>query len=106
VAQVYGETWHREVRSLLLFVPSVVARVERNVLINPQHPEFRQIKHTLHQPILWDTRLFTATSPSSASAAEPPSSDLVVVSQGLGTRPRPTHRNKWVAQRIKRRPNK
>jgi hypothetical protein len=32
-------------------VPSIVARVESNVLINPEHPEFGRITHGLHQPV-------------------------------------------------------
>jgi RES domain-containing protein len=40
-------------------VPSVVARIERNVLINPQHHEFPRIAHSLHQPGWWDDRLFS-----------------------------------------------
>lgn len=59
----YGETWYREQRSALLFVPSVVARVDANVLINPKHPEFARISHNRHKPVIWDTRLFSASPP-------------------------------------------
>ena len=58
VSQGYGEAWHMSRRSLLLLVPSVVARMELNVLINPEHPEFPRITHSLHQPVWWDRRLF------------------------------------------------
>jgi len=58
VSQVYGEAWQIARRSLLLLVPSVVARMERNVLINPGHAEFPRITHSLHQPVWWDRRLF------------------------------------------------
>jgi RES domain-containing protein len=58
VSRTYGETWHGSRRSLLLLVPSVVARMEFNVLINPEHVEFSRITHTLHQPVWWDRRLF------------------------------------------------
>jgi RES domain-containing protein len=61
VSQGYGEKWQQDKRSLLLFVPSVVARVEKNVLINPEHPEFPKITTSLHQPVWWDSRLFGAT---------------------------------------------
>ena len=60
VAKTYGDAWQRASRSLLLFVPSVVARMERNILINPNHPDLHRITHTLPQPIWWDTRLFPA----------------------------------------------
>ena len=58
VSQVYGEAWQISRRSLLLLVPSVVARMELNVLINPDHAEFPGITHSLHQPVWWDRRLF------------------------------------------------
>jgi RES domain-containing protein len=54
----YGDTWQQSRRSLLLIVPSVVAREERNFLINPHHPEFSKITTGLHTPVWWDARLF------------------------------------------------
>lgn len=61
-SQAYGEAWQTARRSLLLLVlvlvPSVVARMELNVLINPEHAEFPRITHSLHQPVRWDRRLF------------------------------------------------
>jgi len=57
-SKAYGDDWQRQRRSLLLIVPSVVARVDRNILINPEHPQFSQAKPSLHQPIWWDDRLF------------------------------------------------
>ncbi len=59
-SQTYGEAWQTSRRSLLLLVPSVVARMELNVLINPEHAEFPRITHSLHQPVWWDRRLFGA----------------------------------------------
>jgi RES domain-containing protein len=41
-------------------VPSIVARIEMNFLLNPQHPEFPMISTSLHQPVWWDKRLFAA----------------------------------------------
>jgi len=58
VAQKFGNSWRKSKRSLLLIVPSLVARMERNVLINDGHPDARRITHGLHQPIWWDRRLF------------------------------------------------
>jgi RES domain-containing protein len=57
VSRTYGETWQTSRRSLLLLVPSVAARMELNVLINPEHPEFPRITQSLHQPVWWDRRL-------------------------------------------------
>ena len=54
----YGAQWQTEKRSAVLIVPSVVARMEQNILINPEHPDFRRIEHGLHQPVWWDRRLF------------------------------------------------
>jgi RES domain-containing protein len=57
-SQRFGEAWQQQRRSLLLLVPSVVARMETNILINPEHPEFHQVTHSLHLPVWWDARLF------------------------------------------------
>lgn len=56
----FGEAWCREKRSAVLLVPSVVARLDRNFLINPAHPEFSRIETSLHEPVFWDRRLFGA----------------------------------------------
>ena len=59
VSRAYGEIWQQSKRSLLLLVPSVVARMETNILINAEHPEFpKLIPPSLHQPVWWDRRLF------------------------------------------------
>ena len=57
-SRAHGEAWQQERRSLLLIVPSVVARSERNVLLNPEHPEFGQVATSMHEPVCWDARLF------------------------------------------------
>lgn len=69
-AKAFGETWRKSGRSLVLIVPSVVARMEQNVLINDAHPDARRITHSLHQPIWWDARLFPrhADAPAGESA--------------------------------------
>jgi len=54
----YGETWQHERRSLVLIVPSVIAQPDNNVPINPEHPDFGRITHSLHQPVWWDRGLF------------------------------------------------
>ncbi|HVR60976.1 MAG TPA: RES domain-containing protein [Polyangia bacterium] len=58
VAKAFGEAWQRSKRTLLLIVPSIVARVERNFLLNPDHPDFARVEHGLHHPVWWDDRLF------------------------------------------------
>lgn len=57
-AQRFGSAWARERRSAILLVPSYVARVERNVLINLAHPESASITHELPEPVWWYERLF------------------------------------------------
>lgn len=63
VSKAYGEAWRQAGRSLLLIVPSVVARMESNILINNSHPEVHGTVRSLHQPIWWDKRLFSAVAP-------------------------------------------
>ena len=58
VARAFGDAWIRERRSAVLVVPSVVARRECNVVLNPAHPNFRKIRPGPPEPVLWDARLF------------------------------------------------
>ncbi len=58
VSKLFGEQWSAERRSAILLVPGVVARLDRNVLINPAHPEFATIQASLHEPVVGDRRLF------------------------------------------------
>ncbi len=58
VARAFGDAWIRESRTAVLVVPSVVARREGNVLINPQHPDFSKIIAGRPEPVVWDARLF------------------------------------------------
>jgi len=58
VSRAYGDGWLHSKRTAVLVVPSVVARPDRNVLINPAHPDFRKITHSTSEPVVWDRRLF------------------------------------------------
>ncbi len=58
VSRAFGAAWHREARSAILMVPSIVARMEHNLLINPDHPDFDKVSAGLHHPVWWDDRLF------------------------------------------------
>ncbi|MBP0440395.1 RES family NAD+ phosphorylase [Tianweitania sediminis] len=58
VSRQFGEAWCVGRRSVILIVPSVVARLDSNILINPHHPEFPSITASLHRPVYWDRRLF------------------------------------------------
>ncbi len=54
----FGEKWFRELRSALLIVPSIPARIERNFIINPHHHDAQKFTIGMHEPIWWDTRLY------------------------------------------------
>jgi RES domain-containing protein len=58
VCKAFGESWYEEQRSAVLLVPSIPARIERNILINPAHPEAARITHELPEPVWWDDRLY------------------------------------------------
>lgn len=38
--------------------PSVVARMDRNVIINADHPDFPRLRPGPETPVWWDERLF------------------------------------------------
>jgi RES domain-containing protein len=59
VSRAFGDAWLSEHRSAALLAPSVVTRRERNLLINPAHPDFPRIVATAPSPVEWDQRLFT-----------------------------------------------
>ncbi len=58
VARAFGDAWIREQRTAVLVVPSVVARREMNVLLNPRHADFKKIVAGSPEPVVWDARLF------------------------------------------------
>lgn len=59
-ARAFAAAWYLERRSAILFVPSVVARTERNIVINSGHVDFGRydIEVGLETPVRWDQRLF------------------------------------------------
>jgi RES domain-containing protein len=58
ICKSVGQDWFDGMRSALLIVPSIPARIERNILINPLHPDANAITHTLPEPVWWDERLY------------------------------------------------
>lgn len=65
VDAVLGDAWIRTGRSLGLYVPSVLIPVEtpeRNVLINPLHPEFPHAVWTVNE-FSYDQRLLATRGP-------------------------------------------
>jgi RES domain-containing protein len=57
-ARKFGDRWYDERRTPVAIVPSVVTLVERNVLINQEHPDFAQIRASQPRPVRWDSRLW------------------------------------------------
>jgi RES domain-containing protein len=59
ISRAFGDRWLEERRTAVLLVPSVVTMGrERNVLLNPAHPEFKRITPSAQQEVVWDERLF------------------------------------------------
>lgn len=61
-ARVVGDRWLEEGRTAILIVPSVVARLEWNALVNPLHPDAVRLVVARPEPVIWDRRLFTSTT--------------------------------------------
>jgi RES domain-containing protein len=57
-ARNFGDIWLAEARSAILLVPSVVARLESNALVNPLHPDATRLKISASEKVVWDKRLF------------------------------------------------
>ena len=57
-AREFGNKWYDERRTAVLLTPSVVTRVERNVLISPEHAGFPLIRAGQPLPVRWDARLW------------------------------------------------
>jgi RES domain-containing protein len=58
VARTFGRRWWQERRSVALLVPSVVTKIDRNLVLNQDHPDFGQIDAGPEQAVVWDRRLF------------------------------------------------
>ncbi len=58
IARQVGDRWHREARSAVLLVPSVVTRLEWIAVVNPRHPDAAKFSVLPAQPVVWDQRLF------------------------------------------------
>jgi RES domain-containing protein len=58
VAASFGSAWWRERRTAVLSVPSVVTRIDRNLVINVQHPDLHRMVVGPEEALHWDPRLF------------------------------------------------
>lgn len=64
VSRAFGDQWLTEGRTSVLLVPSRVTNGrERNVLVNPIHPDFKLIQASSPQRMDWDQRLFHRLQP-------------------------------------------
>ncbi len=57
VTRECGRAWVEAGRSVALLAPSVIIPGERNVLINPLHPDFARLEPTEPVPFRFDPRL-------------------------------------------------
>jgi len=58
-AKIAGDRWAREQSSAALLVPSAVLRPEKNMLINPAHPNFPKIRMHAPEEKALDPRIFS-----------------------------------------------
>ena len=58
--QLIGTAWLRSRRTVALSVPSAVIQVERNILLNPLHPEAEGIRLIGDEPFSFHPRLLWA----------------------------------------------
>ncbi len=63
IARRFGDQWLAEARSAVLVIPSVVARMEWNAVVNPRHAAASQLVVSHSQPVIWDQRLFGRMHP-------------------------------------------
>lgn len=67
----FGDRWIAEQRSAVIELPSVVVPDERNILINPAHPDAKKIKATMERKWEYDSRL-KKPAPAPKKAAPTP----------------------------------
>lgn len=60
-ARAFGARWFEEGRSAVLFVPSVIAPMESDVVVHGLHEDFSRLAVGLEIPVRWDDRLFEPT---------------------------------------------
>ena len=57
-SMAFGTRWARENRSLVLYVPSAIIPEEVNGALNPNHPEFGDVKMMVERAFHYDPRIF------------------------------------------------
>jgi len=56
-ARAIGDAWVRDGSSVALWLPSAVVETERNLLLNPAHPDFARVRVGEPRPFAFDPRL-------------------------------------------------
>jgi len=54
----FGDAWVAQGKSLGLLVPSVIALEERNLVVNPAHPRFKEVRVVSRSRVKLDMRLY------------------------------------------------
>lgn len=57
-SQAVGTAWAKQMSSTVLRVPSILVPGEHNLLLNPQHPQFKRLKISEPEPFDFDGRLW------------------------------------------------
>jgi RES domain-containing protein len=56
-AQMFGGAWITSASSLAMAVPSVIIPDERNILLNPSHPDYAKVTMAIIRPFVYDERM-------------------------------------------------
>ncbi|HEY6925853.1 MAG TPA: RES family NAD+ phosphorylase [Steroidobacteraceae bacterium] len=64
----FGDAWAASNATLGLLVPSVIAPDEKNVVLNPSHPRFQEVRILTKRRIVLDKRLYSLPEKQRSSA--------------------------------------
>jgi RES domain-containing protein len=64
----FGDAWVAANSSLGLLVPSVVASDEKNLMLNPSHPRFPEVRVLSKRRVVLDKRLYSVPAKRRSSA--------------------------------------
>ena len=60
----FGDAWVASQSSLGILVPSVIASEEKNLVLNPAHPRFKEARIVAKDQVMLDMRLYAVDSPA------------------------------------------
>jgi len=60
----FGDAWVESQASLGILVPSVIASEEKNLVLNPVHPRFKEIRIVARERVMLDMRLYAIDLPA------------------------------------------